>query len=271
MSYGCAGTKVVSFSSGKGGVGKTSLVANLGSLWASRGKKTLIIDADWTLGKLGIAMGVRPQWTVEKVLSGQIALTDALEKVSENLYLLASPSGLLGFEELDETCRNQLYFEIENLHDQFDLILLDHSSGLHSSVTAFAAAAHQHVVVTTSEPTSYTDAYAIMKILSQKYSVREFWLIVTMSHNSLETDKIMGRFMDVARSQLDVRVKLLDIFPWEPRLSEAIRKQKAFTSLFPKDAFTGKLTDICRKMDDSPISKNHGLRFFYGSMTEKTA
>jgi MinD-like ATPase involved in chromosome partitioning or flagellar assembly len=110
-----------------------------------------------------------------------------------------------------------------------------------------------------------------MKILSQKYSVREFWLIVTMSHNSLETDKIMGRFMDVARSQLDVRVKLLDIFPWEPRLSEAIRKQKAFTSLFPKDAFTGKLTDICRKMDDSPISKNHGLRFFYGSMTEKTA
>lgn len=271
MSYQMPGAKVLSFSSGKGGVGKTSLVLNLGSLWAGRGKKTLIVDADWTLGKLGIAMGVRPQWTIEKVLSGEISLNNAIEQVSENLFLLASPSGLLGFQELDETCRNQLFFEMESLHDQYDLILLDHSSGLHSSVTAFAAAAHQHVVVTTSEPTSYTDAYAIMKILSQKYSVREFWLIVTMSHNSVESDKIMTRFMDIARSQLDVKVRLLDIFPWEPRLSEAIRKQKAFTNLFPKDSFTERLTGICRKIDGSAISQHHGLQFFYGLTSEKRA
>ncbi|NBT58761.1 hypothetical protein EBT16_08265, partial [bacterium] len=107
------------------------------------------------------------------------------------------------------------------------------------------------------------------KILSQKYSVREFCLIVTMSHNSHESDKIMSRFMDIVRSQLDVKVRLLDIFPWEPRLSEAIRRQKAFTNLFPKDSFTERLTDICRKIDDSPLSKHHGLRFFYGSSGEK--
>ncbi len=270
MNKGKLGTKVISFSSGKGGVGKTSLVSNLGSLWANQGKKTLLIDGDWSLGKLGITMGVRPQWTIEKVLAGEISLKDALSKVSENLWLLASPTGVIGFEELDEVCRNQLFFEIENLQDEFELILLDHSSGLQSSVTAFAAAAHQHVVVTTSEPTSYTDAYAIMKVLSQKYSVRDFWLLVTMSHNVAESDKIMERFMDISRSQLDVKVRLLDIFPWEPRLSEAIRRQRAFTELFPNDGFTRKFADICNLLDISPVSTGNGLKFFYGSFSERT-
>jgi len=260
-------TKVISFSSGKGGVGKTSLVSNLGSLWAQQGKKTLLIDGDWHLGKLGIAMGVRPQWTVEKVLSGTITLRDAITPISESLSLLASPSGVLGFEELDETSRHQLFFELEQLRDQFELVLLDHSSGLLHSVTTFAAAAHQHVIVTAPEPTSYTDAYAIMKVLSQKYSVREYWLIVTMSHNQPESGKIIDRFMDITRSQLDVRVKLLDIFPWEPRLSEAIRKQRPFIDLFPQDNFTQRLGEICNKLDDFPIRQSHGLRFFYGTST----
>jgi flagellar biosynthesis protein FlhG len=268
ISDSMTGTRVLSFSSGKGGVGKTSLVANLGSIWAKAGKKTLLIDGDWSLGKLGIAMGVRPRWTVEKVLSGEIDLAAAVQEVGDNLYLLASPSGVLGFEELDEQTRNQLFFEIEGLRNRFDLILFDHSSGLHSGVTPFAAASHQQVIVTTSEPTSYTDAYAIMKILSQKYSIREFWLMVTMSHSQSESDKIIERFMDVVRSQLEVRIRLLDIFPWEPRLSEALRKQKPFVDIYPGDSFTQKLGEICRKLERSPLTLNHGLRFFYGSDNE---
>lgn len=265
------GTRVLSFSSGKGGVGKTSIVANLGCIWASQEKKTLLIDGDWSLGKLGIALGVKPKWTIEKVLNGQISLMEAIEKIGENLFLLASPSGVMGFEELDEVCRNQLFFEIENLQDKFDYVLLDHSSGLHSSVTAFAAAAHQHIVVTTCEPTSYTDAYAIMKILSQRYSVREFSLVVTMSHNSLESAQIIERFMDIVRSQLEVNVKLLDIFPWESKLSEAIRKQKPFIQLYPADQFTNRLTQICRKLDKCPNRISHGLRFFYSSTIGRNA
>lgn len=267
MSNFAGGTRVISFSSGKGGVGKTSLVANLGSLWAGKGKKTLLIDGDWSLGKLGIAMGVRPKWTVNEVLEGRISLLEAIEAVGENLHLLASPSGLPGFEELDEIARNQLFFEVEQLRDQFDLILMDHSSGLHPSVTTFAAAAHQHVIVTAPEPTSYTDAYAIMKVLSTKYSVREFWLIVTMSHNQPESGKIIEKFMDITRSQLDVRVKLLDIYPWEPRLSDAIRRQKPFIDLFPHDHFTRRLGETCNKLDDFPVLQSHGLRFFYGVST----
>ncbi|NDD03574.1 MAG: hypothetical protein EB078_01595, partial [Proteobacteria bacterium] len=182
-----------------------------------------------------------------------------------------SPSGVLGFEELDETSRNQLFFEIEALKNQFHLILFDHSSGVHSGVTPFAAAAHQQIVVTTSEPTSYTDAYAIMKILSQKYSIREFWLMVTMSHSHNESDRIIDRFMDVVRSQLEVKIRLLDIFPWEPRLGEALRRQKPFVEIYPSDQFTQKLSEVCRRLEQSPLTQNHGLRFFYGAESEPRA
>jgi len=271
MNYESRANKVISFSSGKGGVGKTSLVSNLGALWSKNGRRTLLIDGDWSLGKLGITLGIKPRWTVEKVLSGTISLSQAIEEVAPNLFLLASPSGLLGFEELGETGRNQLYFELENLHDQYDVILFDHSSGLQNSVTTFAAAAHQHVIVTTSEPTSYTDAYAIMKILSQRFSVREFWLIVTMSQDQGESGKIISKFMDITRNQLDVKLKLLDIFPWEPRVSESIRKQKAFTQLFPQDEFTQKLSQICVRLDESPLTLNTGLRFFYQSSLQRSA
>ena len=256
-------TRVISFSSGKGGVGKTSLVANMGHLWAGKGKNTLLVDADWTLGKLGITLGVRPQWTVDQVLSGEIALKSAIQAVSPNLSLLASPTGVVGFEELDEESRNQLFYELEQLASAYDLILLDHSSGVHWGVLQFAAAAHQHVIVTTAEPTSYTDAYAIMKILSKRFAIREFWLLVTQSSNHAQTEGIISRFSDVARSHLDVRVNLLDIFPWEPRVSESIRLQQPFVQRFPYDRLTCQMGEVCGILDRHPGRPTHGLKFFY--------
>lgn len=271
MNYESRNARVISFSSGKGGVGKTSFVTNLGSLWSRKNRRTLLIDGDWSLGKLGISLGVKPRWTVEKVLSGDISLSEAITQVENNLFLLASPSGLVGFEELAEPERNHLFFELEGLHDQFDIILFDHSSGMQNSVTTFAAAAHQHVIVTTSEPTSYTDAYAIMKVLSQRYSVRDFNLIVTMSHDLRESEKIISKFMDITRDQLEVKLKLLKIFCWEPRLSESVRKQKPFTQLYPGDEFTHRLSEICDSLETSPLSLNSGLRFFYQSFAQRVA
>jgi len=257
-------TKVVSFSSGKGGVGKTSLAVNLGSLLAARGKNVLLIDGDWSLGKLGIALGIRPQWTIESVLSEKITLREAVLPVTEHLSLLASPSGLVGFEELCEGARHQLYFEMSSLKGHYDYILLDHGSGVHPGVLDFAAASHHQIVVTTPEPTSYTDAYAIMKILSKKYAVRNFALVVTMAPVGDETEMVVARFCDVARSHLDIRVTLLETFPWEPKLAEAFRKQKAFVNLWPGSPFTAKLGKLADRIGSLPPSLSSGMQFFQG-------
>jgi flagellar biosynthesis protein FlhG len=255
--------KVISFSSGKGGVGKTSLVANLGKLWSKTGKKTLLIDGDWALGKLSMTLGVRPQWTVDSVVNESITIHQAVEPVAENLFLLASPSGVMGFEELTESHRNHIFFEIEHLVNDYDLVLFDHSSGIHWSVLQFAAASHEQVIVTTPEPTSYTDAYAIMKILSKRFSVKEFSLLVTMSQNRAETEKIIAQFANVVRMHLGVRIRVLDIFPWEPNVSASIRSQKLFVDSYPIHGFTHQLVKVREALDDHVSNASGGLNFAY--------
>jgi flagellar biosynthesis protein FlhG len=262
-----SGTRVISFASGKGGVGKTSLVANLGSLWADRGCRTLLIDGDWSLGKLGITLGVRPQWTIESVIDEEMPIRKVVQPVGNNLSFLASPTGVMGLEELSEGVRNQLFFELESLIPDYDRVLFDHSSGIHWGVLQFAAASHEHVIVTTPEPTSYTDAYAIMKILSRRFGVRNFWLLVTMSHNYPESERIIDRFTEVTRSHLDVSVKLLDILEWEPLVSASIRNQKPFVDTYPAHKLTGQFSRILDQIEKSPISHSHGLNFFYPGET----
>jgi len=256
-------TKVISYSSGKGGVGKTSFVANMGVLWSQQGKKVLIVDGDWSLGKMALTLGVKPQWAINDVLDGKIALREAVQGVTSHLSLLASPSGLVGYEELSETHRNQLYYELDTLKEDYDLILIDHSSGVHWGVIQFAAAAHQHVIVTTAEPTSYMDAYAIMKILSQRFKIRNFQLIVAMSQNLSETQKIIERFVDITQSHLDVRVLEIGHFSFEPKLAEALRHQKPVVSLYPNLAFTEQLLGVCKTLERLPCEKGSGLKFFY--------
>lgn len=257
-------SKVISFSSGKGGVGKTSLVANLGLLCAREGNRTLLVDGDWNLGKLGITLGVRARWTVDHVLRGEAAVGDACVPVRENLSLLCAPSGMVGFEELIETQRNQLYFELDRLAEDFDTVFFDHASGIHPSVLQFAAASHQQVIVTTAEPTSYTDAYAIMKLLSKRFGVREFGLIVTGTEDPAEAKRVIARFSDVARCHLGVRPSLLDIIPWEPKLAESIRRQQPFVERYPSHALTDRLTALLGRLLAVPLVPHHGLNFGYG-------
>lgn len=257
-------TRVISFSSGKGGVGKTTLVANLGALWAKQGKRVLLLDGDWTLGKLSLMFGARPQWTIEKVLQGEITVKEAVTNLRSGLHLLASPTGIVGFEELGESLRHQLLYEIESLNEKYDLILFDHSSGVHWGVLPFAAASHQHVVVTTAEPTSYTDAYAIMKILSKRFKVRDFVVVNMMASDRAESEAILSRFVDTASSHLNIRVSLLDTVQWEPKVNESIRRQQAFVDLFPLSELTFQFERMTRALESLGNQHSHGLRFFYG-------
>ncbi len=262
--------RMISFASGKGGVGKSSLVTNLGCLYAASGKKVLLIDGDWNLGKLPILLGYKPRCTVDKVLRGEVTLLDAIEKVRDGLSLLAAPSGKVGFEELDEATRNGLFYQLDQLAFTQDLILLDHSSGIHWSVLQFAAAAHQHVIVTTGEPTSYTDAYAIMKVLSKRFGVRRFSLLVTMSESRVETEKVITRFIEVVESNLGVRVSTLDILPWEQKMAEAIRYQQPFVERYPGHEMTRRFRRICVELERVPLSASSGLQFFQSAQTPLT-
>jgi flagellar biosynthesis protein FlhG len=258
-------SRVISFASGKGGVGKTALVSNLGHLWANEGKRTLLVDADWSLGKLSIAMGAKPKWTLENVLSGELSLEGAITELKPNLSLLASPSGVLGLEELSPDQRKLLFYELDALGSLYDFILLDHSSGISLGVLEFAAASHQHVIVTTPEPTSYTDAYAIMKILSKRYGINEFWLLITMSRNASDTQSVVARFSNLVQQNLEVKVNFLGAMPWDAEWTESIRKQTPLVEWNAASGSVRHLQDVRKSLANSEPKWDHGLKFFYES------
>lgn len=256
--------RVISFSSGKGGVGKTTMVANLGWCLAQDKKhKTLLIDGDWSLGKLGLTLGVRPQWTVQDVLEERIQLKEAILPVTESLHILASPTGVMGLEELNEENRTRLFYEIDALRGQYEFILFDHSSGVNWGVLQFAAASHQHVIVTTTEPTSYTDAYAIMKILSKRFAIHDFSLLVTMVHSQEKHLEAVARFMKLVTENLDVRIQLLDSFGWDAKFSESIHRQKPFVTLYPGHPAAMKLGKLCDRLRNTIDRAYSGLNLFY--------
>lgn len=172
---------------------------------------------------------------------------------------------------MDEPTRNQLFYELDALTGAYDSIFIDHSSGIHPGVLQFAAACHQHVVVTTTEPTSYTDAYAIMKILSKRFGIRHFGLLVTMSDDLAEASRVIARFGDVARNHLDIRLALLDIIPWEPKLAESIRRRQPFVERYGQHELTRRLDRIRLKLEATEIAPSHGLSFFYGNQTTLSA
>lgn len=254
-------SNVISFSSGKGGVGKTTLSTNLAALSARLGKKTLIIDGDWNLGKVALAYGTPPIATIEDVLSGRTTARDALMAVRPNLKLLAAPSGAIGMEELDARSRAQLFYELESLTPDFDSVFLDHSSGVQLGVLEFVAASREHVIVTTPEPASYTDAYAIMKLLSKRFAVRDFRLLVTMAHDDVQTVQAMSRFVDTVRGMLNVRVRMLDVVRWDSNLGNAAFPGKVFVESFPTHRLTAQFEKILQKLESSPSARSNGLSF----------
>ncbi|MBI1860172.1 MAG: AAA family ATPase [Deltaproteobacteria bacterium] len=259
-------TRVISFSSGKGGVGKTTLATNLGCLWSKAQRKTLLIDGDWALGKLSLAYGLRPEWTIQTVLEGKKPLSECVMRIDDHLDLLASPSGVMGFEELTEEQRNQLFFELDALGTKnYDRILIDHSSGIHWGVLQFAAAAHQHVVVTTPEPTSYMDAYAIMKLLSKRFAIRDFWLVGALCTRLREAERTLNKFMETARTHLDVRVQLLELIPWDSRLIKSFGN-KPFVDNYPNDLITERLERVRSRLDFAEPKKFHGLQYFFDTI-----
>ncbi len=254
---------IVSFASGKGGVGKTTLVANLGTLWARRlQKRVLCVDADWVLGKLPIILGVTPPQSLSVVLEKDIPIRNIVHQVKEEypLFLVASPNGHQTWQELTALQRRVLFYELGSLVNDFDIVLLDHSSGAGPAVLEFASAAHTHVLATTIEPTSLTDAYAIIKMLAQTYRVQHFSLVLTQVHDCEQADAVCERFLNWVYDQLAVSVRVVGMIPFDMDFSRAIQLRQPYISLYPHTQAAKKIEEIGEVLLEKRL-QHHGLRF----------
>jgi len=226
--------RVISVTSGKGGVGKTNLVANLAYLFCRLGKKVFVFDADVGLANIDIVLGLTPAFNLQHVFSGEKRIADIIIEGPGGMKILPASSGVQEMSELTHEQKLYLLSEFESLDETFDIFMIDTGAGISSNVMYFNMAAQEKIVVATPEPTSITDAYAMMKVMSIKYSEKSFKLIVNEARDEKEADAIYRNLSAVAEKFLNISIDYLGYIVMDSHVSMAVRSQRPVVMAYPR-------------------------------------
>lgn len=221
--------KVITVTSGKGGVGKTSLTVNLAVQLSRLGKRVVIFDADFGLANIEIMLGIRPKFTLADLIYRGKKVEDIITEGPENTGFISGGSGI---QELVNLTREQLFSLIRKLDELdrvADIILVDTGAGISDTVLEFVAASEEVLLVATPEPTSITDAYALMKVLNRKASYQPekaaVKLIANQVHREPEAKELFEKLGVVARKFLDIGVEFLGTVPYDKNMQTAVMRQ----------------------------------------------
>ena len=263
--------RVVAVTSGKGGVGKTNVTANLAVALAHLGRRVMVLDADVGLGNLDVLLGLTPPYSLADVLSGQRRLRDVIFPGPGGISVLPAGCGFQNLTALSDHQIRGLQSEMDELQDETDVLLIDTGAGIGRNVTSFATMAQDIIVVATPEPTSLTDAYALMKVLSTQYGERRFRLLVSMTRTATDGRDVYQKLSLVAERFLHISIDFLGSIPYDPRLTEAVCQQRPLVELYPQSkaaqAFLGLAHDLAQW--PLPESPKGGLQFFWKSLLRK--
>lgn len=246
--------KVVAVTSGKGGVGKTSLASSMAVSMQSQGQRVLIIDADLGLADLNIAFGVSPKSTLRDVAEGRISVEQALIETPSGVHLLPAYAGSFDLANLDDRKRMTLLRSLDGLPNRFDVVIVDTGAGIGATAMTFAAAAHDIVVITTRDPTAIADAYATIKVLSRRFAVQEVSLLVNMIDSAIDAGVVYETVDKMARRFLNVRVKMLGYVCRDPHVPSAWRQGQPFTLQHPESPASHCVRVVTSRMLNSTVA-----------------
>jgi len=258
-------SRVMAVSSGKGGVGKTAVVANLALCMALQGKRVLIIDADLGLANVDVVYGLSPKYTLNQFFSQGRSLEEILTSGPRGVKTLPAGSGVQQLTRLDTSQKRRFMEELEEIQEDFDLVLIDTEAGISENVTYFNIAAQEIVIVTTPDLTSITDAYSLMKLLAINYREKEFNLLVNMAGSEKEALDVYRKLTKVSNNYLDISINYLGSIPHEKRMRESLRKQTPVVNLYPNSKTSQAFTSLTQNLiQDVPENNLKGsLQFFW--------
>jgi flagellar biosynthesis protein FlhG len=234
--------RITAVTSGKGGVGKTFVSANLAAAMARRGENVLVLDADLGLANLDVVLNLYPKITLHDVFTGKHPLEEAILKAPGGFSVLLAGSGMVEYSRLTPEVRDQLLQVIQTVTPRFDHVLLDTGAGISDVVLYTVSLADEVLVVATPEPTSLTDAYATIKVLANTQGRREVQLLVNQANRAGEGKVIRGQLQQVVdryvSQALDTPVKLTLVgeIPSDPAVREAVQKRQLLLECFPGSA-----------------------------------
>lgn len=262
--------KVISITSGKGGVGKTNTTVNLGLALAKSGKKVLLLDGDLGLANINILLGFKPGKTLQQVVNGEASISEVIVKDPLGIDIIPAASGIPELTNLSESERLQLIAAFDEFADCYDYMLVDTAAGIGDNVIYFNAAAEEILVVIDTEPTSITDAYALIKVLNSKHGRREFNIIVNRVPVGNDGKAAFSQLAAVSDRFLNAKLHFAGTIEDDEQLPEAVIKQRPFLQIYPNARASRDITRIAKKIAsaDNQRTPRGGLQFFFRALLE---
>jgi flagellar biosynthesis protein FlhG len=261
--------KVIAITSGKGGVGKTNVVGNLAIACQRMGKRVLIFDADLGLANIDIIFGLNPKHNIEEVIKGEKELSQVIVRGPEDVAILPASSGVQELAHLTEGQKINLLNEFDILSNMFDIMLIDTGAGISSNVTYFNMAAEERIIVVTPEPTSITDAYALIKVMFYQHGTKNFFLLLNMVRDESEAKSVYQNLSRVvARFMGGISIDYAGFIPWDRLLQESVSRREPVVCCYPEGSSSNSFKELAnyllRQTDRRPIDGN--IKFFWKSL-----
>ncbi len=266
--------RVIAVTSGKGGVGKTNIVGNLAIAFQRMGKKVLIFDADLGLANIDIIFGIHPQDNIDAVIRGEKRLSEIIVQGPEGVSIIPASSGIEEVANLTEGQKLNLLGEFDNLNDKFDIMLIDTGAGISSNVVYFNLAAQERLVVVTPEPTSITDAYALLKVMFSRYGTKEFTILMNMVKDEKEAKSVFKNLSNVADKFLvGISLDYAGFIPADDTLKKAVIKRQPVICAYPRADSSQRInmlaTYLLNEADVRPVDGN--IKFFWKQLIDGAA
>lgn len=262
-------SRVLAVTSGKGGVGKTSLVVNLGLALSRLGYRVVIIDADLGLANIDVMINSVSRYNLTDVINGSKNIRDVIMKGPLDLKIIPGGTGLFDLANLDQARRGVLLDQLSELEDEGDFIIIDTAAGISRQVISFVEAADDFILVTTPEPTAMTDAYSVLKVLSDRGLKDKGKIVVNLTRNLQQGHKIFAGLSRVVQKYLpSMELNYLGDVRHDPAVSNAVHSFVPFVISNPQSAASTAVSRIAWRIASNSEAEQPSRRGIAGFINQ---
>ncbi|MEX1665684.1 MinD/ParA family ATP-binding protein [Zhongshania arctica] len=256
--------QVIAVSGGKGGVGKSNVAINLSVALAENGSRVVLLDADFGLANVDVLLGLKALNTIEQVLDGQCSLQDILLTGPAGIKIIPASSGTRRLSMLSSLEHAGLIRAFSDIAGQLDVLVIDTAAGISDSVVNFLSAAHEVLMVVCNEPSSITDAYALIKLLNRDFGRSRFRIVANMVADEQEGRQLFESLNQVCGQFLDVGLIYAGTVPFDLKLREAVRQQEPVILAAPSSPSARALRELAKQVQTWPLpAKAQGHLVFF--------
>lgn len=263
------GARVIAVTSGKGGVGKTVIAANLGLHYAMTGQKVLMLDADFGLANMDVVLGLSAKRNISDVITGEATLSEIILEGPDGLRVIPAGSGIRALANLSQSHVMGLLDEMFGFDSVVDMFIIDTAAGIASGVSGVLLSADEVIVVTQPEPTAVLDAYAVVKTLVADRPDARIYVVANCVVNEEQGQTVFRNLQSVADRFLGKQLLFAGSIPMDPRLVDAVKMRKPGLKAFPNSAFSTAIRQLAREigdLEDREKKPRSGIYGFFGRM-----